>query len=157
MNTAEYRIGAGSLAIEGVDVGGTTPEGMLMKFEPNIHQHMSGKYGMTPVKATLIGQLITLEVTMAETTKANMAKVFAGVTEKNGKIRFGGVAGLEVVGKELTFVPFDGTHTWVFKNAVPTSPIEVAYQVENERVYKVTFTAMVDTAETEAENLVYVS
>lgn len=157
MNTADFRIGAGSLAINGSDVGGTTPEGLLVKYEPNIHLHMSGKYGMTPVKATLIGKLLTLEVTMAETTAANMANVFAGLTTKNGKVRFGGVAGLEVVGYKLTLTPFDGTPAWVFKNAIPTSPVEVAYQVENERVYKVTFTAMVDTTETEAENLAYVS
>lgn len=157
MNAANFRIGAGSLAIDGGDVGGTTPEGIVVKYEPNVHQHMSGKYGMTPVKATLIGKLLTLEITMAETTAANMATIFAGVTTNGGKVRFGGVAGVEVVGHELTLTPFDGTPSWVFKNAACISPIEVAYQVENERVFKATFTAMVDTGEPEAENLAYVS
>ena len=148
-----FRIGAGSLTIDGVDVGHTTPDGIVVTYEPEVHEHMSGKYGNTPVKASLIGQRLTLQITMAEATVANMEKAFAGVNLSAGAIQFGGVAGREVEGAELVMTPYDGTAPWTFHNAVPTSSVEMAYQVENERVYQVTFVALVDESQADGEEL----
>lgn len=153
---SNFRIGAGSLAIDGDDVGLTTEEGVVVTYEPDIHLHMSGKYGNTPVKASLIGQKLTLEVTMGEHTLENIANAFAGVVDDgNGKIQFGGLAGREVEGHELILTPFDGTPSWYFRNAVPTSKIDTDYKVKNERVIKVTFTALVDTNASDDDNLGY--
>ena len=157
MGASNFRIGAGALSIDGTDVGLTTPEGVVVNYEPDVHLHMSGKYGNTPVKASLIGQNLTLEVTMAEHTLSNIEDAYAGTVQADGKIKFGGLAGREVSGKTLVLTPFDGTPSWVFRNAVPTSAVEAAYQVDNERVIQVTFTAMVEEGVPEAENLAYVS
>lgn len=148
-----FHIGAGSLTIGGTDVGETTEDGVVVTYEPNIHLHHSGKFGTTPVKASLIGMNLTVQVTLGETTLANMQKVFAGVITETGQVKFGGVAGREITGAELVLTPFDGTDPWTFLNAVPTSSVEVAYQVENERVYQVTFTALVDEEADDDENL----
>lgn len=155
-DASEYRIGAGYLTVNGSDVGGTTPEGVVINYEPEVHLHMSGKYGNTPIKASLIGQMLTLQITLGETTLTNMQKVFAGVTGTT-RTKFGGVAGREIQGAVLVMTPFDGTEAWTFRNAVPTSSVEVAYQVENERVYQVTFTAMIDPDAPEGEELAFVS
>lgn len=152
-----YHIGAGALYIDGVEVGGTTPEGMVVNYEPEVHMHMSGRFGNTPIKASLIGQTLTLQVTMGETTLANMLEAFAGVTGSSTKVKFGGYAGREISGKRLVLDPFDGTPAWVFQNAVPSSPVEMAYQVENERVYQVTFTALIDPDAATGEELGFVS
>lgn len=153
----DFRIGAGELFINGTSVGHTTPEGVVVNYEPNVHLHKSGKYGDTPVKASLIGQTLTIQITIAETTAENMENAFAGVVNANDKIKFGGIAGREIVGKVLTLVPFDGTESWTFRNAIPTSNVEVAYQVDNERVYQVTYTAMVGSGVPEDENIAFVS
>ena len=87
---------------------------------------------MTPVKASIIGYEVTVQITMAETTLANL-KAIAGST--TGVTMQTVIAGREVNGSELP-TPLDGTHSWTFRNAVPTSPVEVLYQVENERVYQ---------------------
>jgi len=157
MNVSEYRIGSGSLSLDGSDVGGTTPEGIVVKDAPDVHLHLSGKFGSTPVKATLLGRKLTLEITMAETTAANMLKVFPGSVSADGKTKFGGVAGVALVGHTMVLTPFDGTTPWHFRNVVQTSPIDVAYQTTNERVFKATFTALIDMDVPEAENLAYVS
>lgn len=154
---SDFRIGAGALSINGQDVGYTTEEGVVVTYEPDVHLHMSGKFGNTPVKASLIGQNLTLEVWMAENTLTNIANAFAGVVNEGGKIKFGGIAGREISGKELVLTPFDGTPSWVFRNAVPISSVETNYKVADERVIQVTFRAMVDTDAPEAENLGYVS
>jgi hypothetical protein len=157
MKSEDFHIGAGSLSFGGTDVGATTQEGVIVTYEPDVHFHMSGKYGSTPVKASLVGQKLTIQATMAETTKANLEALFAGVSGDTTKAKFGGVAGREIVGKELMLTPFDGTQKWVFRNAVPTSTIQVAYQPNNDRVYQVTFTALVDEDAPEAENIAFVS
>ena len=158
MDVSNFRIGAGALAIGSVgDIGGTTQEGMVVNYKPDVHLHLSGKYGNTPVKASLIGQELTLEVWMAESVAENIELAFAGVVNEDGKIKFGGLAGREIVGQELTLTPYDGTPAWKFKNAIPTSNVETNYKVNDERIIHVTFQAMVDNDSPEDENLAYIS
>lgn len=157
MSFENFRIGAGSISIDSQDIGYTTEDGVVVTVEPNVHIHQSGKYGTTGVKASILGYEVTVQITMAESTLANLQRALAGVTAVGAKVQIGGVAGREVVGKEIVLAPFDGTESWTFRNAVPTSSVEVAYQVENERVYEVTFTALVDDSAADAENVLFVS
>lgn len=153
---SNFRIGAGSLSIAGEDVGLTSEEGVVVNYEPDVHLHLSGKYGNTPVKASIIGKTLTLEVWMAENTYDNIENAFAGVVQADGKIKFGGLAGVEIEGKTLILTPFDGTPAWYFRNAVPTSAVETAYKVNDERIIHVTFTALVDEDAADADNLGYI-
>lgn len=161
MNTQNFHIGAGAISINGNDVGATTPSGVVITYEPDIHLHQSGKYGNTPVKASLIGRTLTMEMELAESTLLNMSRVFAGVTTEGTptptKVKFGGIAGVEVEGKTVVLTPFDGTPSWTFRNAIPSSSVAMNYTVEDERVFKVTMTAMVDSTVPEDENLAFVS
>lgn len=157
MGPSNFRIGAGALAIDGTDAGLTTEEGVVVNYEPDVHLHMSGKYGNTPVKASIIGKTLTLEVWLAEHTMQNILDVYAGVTGSTGKVEFGGLAGVEVTGKELILTPFDGTKSWYFRNAVPTSAVDANYKVNDERIMHVTFTAMIDTTASDNDALGYIS
>lgn len=158
MGYENFRIGAGSLTVDGVDVGDTTPDGIVINYEPEVHLHMSGRHGNTPVKASLIGVTLTLQITIGETTLANLQKVLAGATlDGSDKVDLGIVAGQEIAGVPLVMTPNDGTPNWNFRNAVVTSSVEVAYQVANERVYQVTFTGMIDEDAPDASALAYVS
>lgn len=157
MSAQDFRIGAGAIIIDSEDIGHTNEEGALVIVEPDVHLHQSGKYGSAPVKASLIGRTITIEVTVAEYTLDNMERVYAGVTRVGDKIQFGGVAGVNIPGKDLIIDPFDGSEAWHFTNAVPTSAVESAYSPQDERLMKVTFTALIDENAAEAENLGYFS
>ena len=77
MGPQNFHIGAGSLSIDGDDVGMTTEEGMVVNYEPDVHLHLSGKYGTTPVKASLVGQKLTLEAWIAEHTLDNILATYA--------------------------------------------------------------------------------
>ena len=157
MSVSDFKIGAGSLSIAGDSVGNTSEEGMVVNYEPDVHLHLSGKYGNTPVKASLIGQKLTLEVWVAGNTLDNIEDAFAGVVQDDSKIKFGGLAGREISGKELILTPFDATPSWKFRNAVPVSAVDTNYKVNDERIIHVTFQAMVDEGVPEAENLGYIS
>lgn len=151
-----FRIGAGTLKIDGTDVGYTTEEGMVISYEPDIHFHLTGKFGTTPAKASLVGQKLTLEVWMAEHTFKNIENAYAGVVNSGDKIKFGGLAGREITGHELALEPFDDTSAWYFRNAVPTGAVEAAYKVNDERIIHVTFQALVDDTVSDDENLGYI-
>lgn len=154
---SDFKIGAGSLSVNGVDVGLTTEEGMVVNYEPDVHLHMSGKYGNTPVKASLIGQKLTLEVWIAEHTLDNLELAYAGVVNEDNTIKFGGLAGRAITGKTLILDPFDSSKSWHFMNAVPISAVDANYKVNDERIVHVTFQAMVDTTAPEDSNLGYFS
>lgn len=156
MDASNLRIGAGALKINGTDVGYTTEEGLVVNYEPDVHLHLSGKFGTTPVKSSLVGQNLTIEVWIAENTLANIEACYAGVTE-DGKIQFGGVAGREIVGATLELTPFDGTPSWYFRNAVPTSSVEANYKVNDERIIHVTFQALIAEGAPEGEEVAYIS
>ena len=153
---SNFRIGAGSLSIDGDDVGLTSEEGLVVNYEPDVHLHLSGKFGNTPVKASLIGQTLTIEVWIAEQTFDNIENAYAGVVNNAGVMNFGGLAGREVVGKSLVLTPYDGTPTWHFRNAIPTSAVEAAYKVNDERIMHVTFQALVDFDASDEDNLGYI-
>lgn len=155
--TENFHIGAGQVLIDGRDVGLTTEEGVVVNYEPDVHLHLSGKYGTTPVKASLVGQKLTIEIWIAENTMENIRDAYAGVILSSGKISFGGLAGREVVGKSLTLIPQDGTAVWYFRSAVPTEAIDTNYKVNDERIIHVTFTALVDMTATDADNIGYLS
>ena len=157
MDIDNFHIGAAKVLLNDVEIGATTQEGVVVSFEPDIHLHTSGKYGSTPVKASLIGQRLNIQMTIAETTPGIMAQLFGGVVSADGKIKFGGVAGREIAGGVLKLQPYDDTEEWVFRNAVPNSNVQVLYQPNNERVYQVSMTALVDDDMPEAENVGYVS
>lgn len=156
-DVSNFKIGAGALSIDGRDVGYTTEEGAVVTYEPDVHLHLSGQFGTTPVRGSLVGQNLSVEVWIAENTFSNIEDAFAGVTRSGDTAKFGGNAGVEIVGKELVLTPFDGSASWTFKNAIPISPVETAYKVNDERILQVTFRALIDPDSDTDENIATLS
>jgi len=153
-----FQIGGATVRYAGVFLGHTNEDGITISYEPDIHMHMSGKYGTTPVKASLVGKKVTIEVNLAEITLANFKKTLSGSTLPVSTLLIGGVAGEELVGAELVVLPNHGNiKKWTFKNAVITSSVEQEYSPSNEQILKVTYTAMVSENVADASNLAEVS
>jgi hypothetical protein len=156
MSVTDFRIGAGSVMIDDDDVGMTTEEGVVISYEPDIHLHLSGQFGTTPVKASLVGQKLTIEMWLAEHTMDNIELTYAGIVNSQDKLQFGGVAGRAILGHTLVITPFDGTPAWSFANAVPISAVDANFKVNDERIMHVTFQALVAEAAAEDENIGYI-
>ena len=157
MNVDNFKISPADLRINGASVGGTTESGIVVTPAPDVHLHMSSQYGNTPVKASLIGMELTIVAEMAESTKDNLVKAAAGASSGDGKVKFGSVAGQALTPVVLDVVPFNGDESWKFRQAIPTDIGEITYSGTGERVYNVTFTALIDTSAPEGERLAYVS
>jgi hypothetical protein len=158
MGFENFQIGAATVRYLGVDLGHTNEDGVTVSYEPDVHMHMSGKFGTTPVKASLVGKKLEIEVSFAEITLANFEKTFSGSALNGGILEFGGTAGEELTGGELVVLPNHGNiKKWTFKNAVITSAVQQEYSPSNEQILKVTYTAMVDEDSADDDNLAEVS
>lgn len=153
-----FQIGAAIARYAGVALGHTNEDGVTISYEPDVHMHMSGKFGTTPVKASLVGKKVEVTINLAEMTLANLNKSMAGAVLTSSLINIGGVAGEAMTGYELVVLPHHGNiKRWKFRNAVVTSAIEQEYSPSNEQILVVTFTALVDEDVSDANNLVEVS
>lgn len=153
-----FQIGAATVRYKSTHLGHTNEDGVIVNYEPDVHMHMSGRFGTTPVKASLIGKKLEITAHLAEMTLARFEKAFAGSAIASSILNFGGVAGEELVGGELVVLPNHGNiKKWTFKNAVVTGAIEQEYSVTNEQILAVTFTAMVDEDAADIENIAEVS
>lgn len=153
-----FQIGGATVRYAGVLLGHTNENGIIVSYEPDIHMHMSGKFGTTPVKASLVGRKVTIEVNLAEITLANFEKTMSGSEIVASILNVGGTAGEALTGAELVVLPNHGNiKKWTFKNAVITSAVQQEYSPSNEQILKVTYTAMVDEDSADAENIAEVS
>lgn len=141
-----FHISGAKIYIDNENIGSLNQDGATVSYKPDVHLHMSAKYGSSPVAATLIGVEATIELHIAEVTKDNLLKVLAGASEDGNKVAVGGVVGSQLTGVELLLVPFDDTESWIFTNAVPVSTVEVGFSPSKEREFVVTFQGMIDTA-----------
>lgn len=157
MNTDNFHIGACKLYADGQFVGETNEEGAVVNYEADVHLHKSGTFGNTPVKGSVIGKTLSIEVWIAEHTMDNIETFFPGVLREGEKIKFGGPAGLEIQGVQLTLVPNDGTPSWYFRNAIPSTAVETAYKVNDERLIHLTLSALIDPSAPANEELGYFS
>lgn len=143
---SNFHISGGSIHINGENIGSLNQDGATVNYAPDVHLHLSAKYGSSPVAATVIGIEATMELNIGETTLDNVLKTFGGIIDDSGTPRMGGVVGTQMTGVELTLTPFDGTFSWILHNAVPISNVEVAYSPASERAFVVTFRGMIDVS-----------
>lgn len=146
-------IGAATL-VWGTNSLGHTLGGCKFTFDRNFQALNVDKYGTTPIEFALTGQNLTIEVTMAEPLIDFLAFAIPeapslGVT--HDKLGLGNEAGLGLrqYAKPLVMHPVKNPVN-VFDDdiviylAVPTDKVEMDYQVDKQRVFKVTYTALVD-------------
>lgn len=151
---SKLKVAAGSLVtFGGVDLGHTV-DGTEIQIEREFTEVKTDLYGNTPVDYVLAGQKATVKLKLAEIHPATMAYVVPeadwDVGASDDHVHFGTKAGYSLRNDalELVITPqggnTDGNLTFTFFKAVSTDPMTLAYKIDEQSVFDVTFTALVD-------------
>ena len=153
-NTDNIKIGACKVLYKGVDLG-HTKGGVTLNHAPELVKLSADQWGETPVDFALNGEEWTIKVRLTEWQLANLRQVFpmsdeAGANDgrvtmgRNAGFRLGSQAGALVL-HPLANEAMDASEDVVFYKAVPMGEVQVDFTNEDQRVYEVTFVALVDT------------
>ena len=145
---------AGSLiTLGGVDLGHTV-DGVEIEIERELTEVKTDLYGNTPVDYVVTGQKAVAKLKLAEIHPDTLAYVVPesdwDVGSTDGHVHFGTKAGYSLRNDalELVITPqggnTDGNLTITFFKAVSTSPMTLAYKIDEQSVFEVEFTALVD-------------
>lgn len=151
---SKLKVAAGSLiTFGGVDLGHTV-DGAEISIEREFTEVKTDLYGNTPVDMVLAGQKATVKLKLAEITPGTMSYVVPeadwDVGSSKEHVHFGSKAGYSLRNDalELVITPqggnADGSLTFTFFKAVSTDNMTLAYKIDEQSVFEVTFTALVD-------------
>jgi len=147
-------MGAASLVFGGVSLGHTSG-GVTFHYEPNSNDITFDQYGTTPVDKILSGENVQIVANLAEPVLAQLNQAIPGGDYALGasgeRLGLGRDAGysLRADAKQLVLHPVEKSSTdlsedVVIYKAVVADTVELNYEVDNQRVYEVTFQALVD-------------
>jgi len=153
-NINNLYVAAGSkVTFGGVDLGHTV-DGAEIEIAREFTDVTTDIYGSTPIDKVLSGQTATVKLKLAEITPGVLAYAIPeadyDVGSTSDHLHFGTKSGfsLRSVAYQLDIVPqgknTDGKKTITFFKAVSTDNVKVAYKIDEQSVYEVTFTALVD-------------
>lgn len=153
-NINDLYVAAGSLiTFGGVDLGHTV-EGTEVEIERDLTEVKTDIYGNTPVDYVLAGQKAMVKMKLAEIRPGILAYVIPeadyDVGSSDDHLHFGSKSGysLRDDAYELVITPqgknSDGQRTVTLFKAVSTENATFAYKIDEQTVYEVTFTALVD-------------
>ncbi len=155
----KVKLGTCQVTFNGTDLGHTIG-GCEATYEPMFKAINVDKYGGTDVERILIGEKLSVKIPLAETSIANLAAAMPHGTRGTQKISVGSVAGKKqtLVGFLLTLHPFanatnDKSEDFNIFKAASSEPVMLPYKNDNERVYEVTFTALLDEGRTDGNML----
>lgn len=151
---SKLKVAAGSLVtFGGVDLGHTV-DGCEIEIEREFTEVKADLYGNTPIDYVLTGQKATVKMKLAEIHPLTMAYVVPeadwDVGTTSDQVHFGTKAGYSLRNDalELVITPqggnTDGKMTFTFFKAVSTDNMTLAYRIDEQSVFEVTFTALVD-------------
>jgi hypothetical protein len=153
-NVNNLYVAAGSLiTFGGVDLGHTV-DGAEIEIAREFTEVKTDLYGNTPVDMVLAGQSATVKLKLAEITPGTLSYVVPesdyDVGSSDDHLHFGTKAGYSLRNDalELVITPqgknSDNQRTITLFKAVSTDNAKVAYKIDEQSVYEVTFTALVD-------------
>jgi len=153
-NINSLYVAAGSLiTFGGVDLGHTV-DGVEIEIEREFTEVKTDLYGNTPVDMVLAGQKATVKLKLAEITPGILSYVIPeadyDVGSTDDHLHFGSKAGYSLRDDALALVitpqakNATNERTITFFKAVSTDNATVAYKIDEQSVYEVTFTALVD-------------
>lgn len=153
-NINNLYVAAGSLVtLGGVDLGHTV-DGAEIEIERELTEVKTDLYGNTPVDYVLAGQKATVKLKLAEITPGVLSYVIPeadyDVGSADDHLHFGTKAGYSLRDDALQLVitpqgkNTDGQRTITFFKAVSTENATVSYKIDEQSVFEVTFTALVD-------------
>ena len=154
-NISKLKVAAGSLVtFGGVDLGHTV-DGCEITIEREFTEVKTDLYGNVPVDYVLTGQKAMVKMKLAEIAPNTMAYVVPESDWDVGgtgisQVHFGTRAGYSLRNDalELVITPqggnADGSLTVTLFKAVSTDNMTLAYKIDEQSVFEVTFTALVD-------------
>lgn len=151
---SKLTVAAGSLVtLGGVDLGHTV-DGAEIEIERKFTEVKTDLYGDTPVDFVLQGQKATVKLKLAEIAPDTLSYVIPesdyDVGTADDQVHFGNKAGYSLRNDALQLVitpqgnNVDGNLTITFFKAVSTENAKFAYKIDEQTVYEVTFTALID-------------
>ena len=153
-NLSKLKVAAGSLVTFGGVELGHTVDGCEISIEREFTEVKTDLYGNTPVDYVLTGQKAMVKMKLAEVAPNTLAYVVPesdwDVGATASQVHFGTKAGYSLRNDalELVITPqggnADGSLTITLFKAVSTDNATVAYKIDEQSVFEVTFTALVD-------------
>lgn len=145
-------LGPCTITFNGVDLG-KTKGGVIFRDQEEQVEVKEDQAGATPVDHISLGRKITIEVPMTRSTLAQLTAVIPGVSSFGSYLRVSNHAGIAraSTAAQLIIAPLvDGVagsdRLTVFK-ASPKMDMELQFDNENQRVYKVTFNVYPDASQ----------
>lgn len=153
-NLNRLRMSACTITFGGTSLG-HTKGGVVFKYAPKFEDLLTDQYGDTPIDKVLVGEDVTIKVNLAEpqvdilnvSMPADADVVGSGTTERVG---IGADAGYSARAdaKQLVLHPVDRAPTDYSEDvtiylAISSEPVELNYEVDKQRVFEVTFTALI--------------
>lgn len=156
-NTANVRIGEATLTWNGVDLGHTMGGGKV-NYKPKNEDLMVDKYA-GPIDAALVSEELTVEFSLAEPVVDTLRYAYFGSAYATGagkkQLQLGTTTGVLASSKAaglLIHPRSKGTDEsediYLFK-AAAIDEVELNYEIDKQRVFKVTFRAFVDPNSTQ--------
>lgn len=151
---SKLTVAAGCLiTFGGVDLGHTV-DGTEIEIEREFTEVKTDLYGNTPVDFVLAGTKAMVKLKLAEITPGTLSYVMPeadwDVGAADDHVHFGSKAGYSLRNDSLQLVitpqgnNADGNLTFTFFKAVSTDNMKLAYKIDEQSVFEVTFTALVD-------------
>jgi len=153
-NLSNLYVAAGSrITLGGVDLGHTV-DGVEIEIEREFTEVKTDIYGNTPVDYVLAGQKATVKLKLAEITPGVLAYALPesdyDLGSADDHLHFGNKAGysLRDDALELVITPqaknSDNQRTITLFKVVSSDNVSFSYKIDEQSVYEVTFTALVD-------------
>lgn len=150
-NIQNLRMSACTISFGGVTLGHTNG-GIVFHYEPKLNPLTADQYGDTPIDMVLGGETIQVVANLAEPVVDLLAVAIPEGTENSAgsgaRLHLGrdGGYGLRLNAKQLVLHPIekaasDTSEDVVLYLAAVADTVELNYEVDNQRVYKVTFQA----------------
>lgn len=158
-NTKNVKIGVCLATFDNADLG-FTKGGVEVSVTTETHKVNVDQFGKTSINEYIMGREVTVKVPLAETTLENLVRTMPGATLttdatdpsiKRVDVTTGIGIDLLSLAKELRLHPKgkpadDQSEDFVIPLAGTAGAITFAYELENERVFNVTFTGYPDSA-----------
>lgn len=148
-----YVAGGSLVTLGGVDLGHTV-DGAEIEIERDLTEVKTDLYGSTPVDFVVAGQSAKIKLKLAEIVPNTLAYAIPetdwDIGSASEHIHFGTKAGYSLRSDALQLVitpqgsNTDGKKTITFFKAVSTGNVKFAYKIDEQSVFEVEFTALVD-------------
>lgn len=135
---------------------GNTKEGVNFNYEPSFADVTADKYGSSPIDKVLTGETLEIEISLAEPNANNLFAAIGASDLDSGaagdRLNIGRSAGFSLLKNKAAILVLHlvadaaalTNEDIVIYSAVPTASLEMNYEVDNQRIFKVTFSALID-------------